>query len=487
MKSHHAWVLAVCGMLVVSVGQAMGQYRASINDYGLPTGVAQAYYTGNPYGNVIQASQGCDSCAGMGCDGCLGSQGLQLGGLLTNRGACGGCGSSRCDGGCGGESQGSCGCGAGILSKLLGHSGCDGACGGHGILGGGALAGAAMGANPLHNLNAHRYGGYDSQLMGAANGPFGNGGCCAPRHYDVHAEWMYLKRDRISSDPLVFSTHGIANIPALSTDDLGFDPTSGARVTGAYIIGPSTTLEATYFGSFNWTSSATAIDPANLYSVFSNYGQTPLFGFPVVDRADSQSLFYGSQLDNGELNLRQRWVSANCLLHGSYLAGVRYVSLTEDFRFTSQAGTSNFDYLTYTQNDMIGFQLGTDMFICVSPRFKFGGELKAGIYGNRATQNTVVSIADPAGGAGMRERASEDDAALVGEGGVIGIFRVTPRLAIRGGYQFVYLNGVALAIDNFNSQAPLNANAGLVQREPRLDDNSEALYHGATLGVEWTW
>jgi hypothetical protein len=152
--------------------------------------------------------------------------------------------------------------------------------------------------------------------------------------------------------------------------------------------------------------------------------------------------------------------------------------LEEDFRYFTETDIGQMDYLVSTENDLIGAQIGADMFVCISPRFKVGGEAEAGVYGVRAKQRThVTSTQSPT----LNELERDDDVAFVAEGGAIGLFRVTPRFTIRGGYQLIYIEGVALAVENFNTQSPFSA------RQAFIDDGGEVFYHGSTLGFEWIW
>jgi hypothetical protein len=353
------------------------------------------------------------------------------------------------------------------LRCRFGSGACGGACGPQGCQHGGRCGLFGLGCC-----------GYGHPGCGVYDGPCGRGGCCATRWFDFHAEWMYLYRDDVG-DRIDIASDGVLGPVVLDTDDMDFDPSSGFRVTWAYLIGPGTNLELGYFGTFNWDAAAAATSSQNnLFSVFSEFGSDPLLGFPETDRAYLQQIAYSSQLNNGELNLRHRWISANCLLHGSWLLGARYVALDEDFTYNTRTNVGLLDYQVETENDLIGAQIGGDLFLCITPRFKVGGEAKAGIYGLRARQTTDVY--DDLGGV-LFEQETDDDVAFVGEVGAIGIFRLTPRCSLRGGFQMLYLDEVALASENFNTQSPFSI------RESFIDTGGDVFYYGGTLGFEWMW
>jgi hypothetical protein len=277
---------------------------------------------------------------------------------------------------------------------------------------------------------------------------------------------------------------------ALSAANLEIEHESGVRITGAYVIAPATAIEASYFGTLNWASEALATSDGNLFSVFSEFGTNPgapQFGFPETDRSTFHSLALSSALDNGELNLRHRWVSANCLIHSSWLVGARYVRVAEDLVHNTEGASGGMNYVLQTDNDLVGAQVGTDALICITPRFKIGGEVEAGVYGSRSKQRTdILSFRNIDGvriaNAGRAEFDTTTDVSFVGEAGILGLFRVTPRFTVKAGYQVLFIAGVAEATANFNTQSPFSAN-----RTSFINNDGDIFYHGSNLGFEWTW
>lgn len=386
--------------------------------------------------------------AGASCDDAGGA--APGGGLLAGWGLGAGC-NGACGGTCGGACGGDgCGCGSqGLLAGCLGDC-----------------------WNKLHSL----CGGCGG--MCESCGPDGTGACCNPRYFDIQAEWLYWQRED-AGDTLNLASDGVLGPIVLSTDQLSLDEQSGFRVTGSYLVGPGATIEGTYFGTFNWSDSAVATSANNnLYSVYSNFGFNPIGGFPETDAASQARIAYSSALDNGEINVRRRWTSANCLFHGSYLGGVRYVSLVEDFEYQTLTNVASLNSLTSTDNDLIGLQLGGELLMCVTSRLKVGAEAEGGLYGIKARQTTTITTSTQVF---VDERAHDEDVAFVGEAGAIALFRLTDRCTLRGGYQVFYLDGVALATENFNTASPFSI------RNTVMNDNGSVFYHGAAGGFEWTW
>jgi len=277
--------------------------------------------------------------------------------------------------------------------------------------------------------------------------------------------------------------------------DLGEAP--GFRITGTYQVAANSHLEATYFGTFFWRGSAAAgTADHNLYSVLSDFGQQPPGGFLQTDQATLHAIDYTSKLNNVELNWRHHWMSPGYWVHGSWLAGARYVRLEEQFGYftqvlahtnplppNNQRGPADMNYRVSTTNDMIGFQLGGDLFVSLLPGLMVGSELKAGVFGNLADQSTVITATNlnPA----LVESRRSQDVALVAEASVMAVYQVTPWLSLRGGYQALFVDGVALAPENFNTVAPFPPVAP--SRGPVINDNGNVFYHGFTAGLEWLW
>ncbi|MHB9076382.1 MAG: BBP7 family outer membrane beta-barrel protein [Pirellulaceae bacterium] len=367
-------------------------------------------------------------------------------------------------------------------------------------MGGPVSGGEAYGEMGAAGCNA--CGGYGcEQCMGACDDfdlrllrwllPYGAGGCGAQRWYDVSAEWVSLRRDQIG-DPTVFTTDGINGVPVLGTDNLGFENTSGARVSFAIQLGAGNNIETNLMGGFNWASSGVATsDNDNLYSIMSDYGLHPFNGYDQTDQSYLQTLAYSSELNTVDLNYRQRWAGPNVRVQGSWLVGVRYFELTEDLRymtFTSAAARPNgsMDYLVGTSNALTGAQLGGDLWVCITPGVQIGSEVKMGLYGNHASQRTTIDATDPFPGP-LNEKLTKNAAAFMGDANITLLWRVSQNWTFRAGYAFVWADGVALATDNFNPGQPETSTYLGEHRTPFIDTNGDVFYHGATLGLEYLW
>jgi len=337
--------------------------------------------------------------------------------------------------------------------------------------------------------------------------PYGEGGPCAPRWYDIQMDGMYLSRDEISSTRN-FSSDGIAGDILLSTDDLEFTEELGFRFTGSMLIFAGSNLELTYFGLFNWADQAVnrpAQFPDDVFSVMSNFGLDPFGGFDETDRAFQHSIAYSSTIDNFELNVRKRYTGPNCRVQYSWLCGVRYVYLLEDFQYLTIGGDEDpvqpglqsrgsMDYDIQARNSLTGFQIGGDLWTTLIPGVRIGADLKAGIYGNYANQSTLIeaTTTNPAQTNFYREDVDGNDLAMIAEANLMWIYHLGPHWTVRAGYTLLYLEGVALAPENFNATppnilTPAGGGAFNSTRVPTISDGGNAFYHGGFAGVEWVW
>ncbi len=329
--------------------------------------------------------------------------------------------------------------------------------------------------------------------------PYAEGGICTPRWFDVRVSAVQLARDNASRQ-VNFTSSGIAPLDGvpnvvLSSDSLTFDDEFGSRVVVQRQLGAGGNIEFNWLGGFNFASHASVSDPTQgLFSVLSDYGRSPPLGFNETDFANFHSIAYSSAFNSYELMYRRRWQGRNCRLQGSYIAGVRYVQLTEDFdHSTRRPGAPNvapsfffMDYSVGTNNSLTGLQIGGDAWLSVIPGLSFGGEAKAGVYGNHSHQNTSIratSIPD-----GFAETLRSDDVAFIGELNAMAIYRINYHWTFRAGYDVLFMDGLALAIENFNPGQPFVTNPVLApSRVPSYNDNGQLLLHGWNVGLEYLW
>ncbi len=336
-------------------------------------------------------------------------------------------------------------------------------------------------------------------MLGAL-APYSETGCCAPHWFDVHAEAVFLNRnDKAAFRELV--RLGPLGSALITTDDLDFDTFNASmRITGTWQTGPGSNLEFTYFGLNEYSKKAEARSNDNLlYAAFDNFS-VDANGFPdsaaeieQLHQARYQRVKLDSDFDSLELNYRRRWMGPNCLVQGSWLVGVRYFELKDRMQFYSFAERDTLQppgpdsggeawYDLRTRNYMTGAQLGGDAWLCLLPGLRIGLDVKAGIYGNNVKSNTNMWGHDPFDnfvGFINPEALGNDKVSFIGELGLMFTYQFTHSLTFRGGYQMMWVEGVATALDNFNPD--------IIDRTPMLADGDQLFYNGFNVGFEWMW
>jgi hypothetical protein len=369
-------------------------------------------------------------------------------------------------------------------------------CGGQGCQNCGA--GGLFGHGGHHGDGTWLPNGLLGDVLGLV-APYPDGGCAAVRWYDFAVDYMMLKRDN-TGRTVNFATFGITGPVALSSDNLDFGSYQpGFRFSAAFQLAAANSLEFTYFGQFNYNTHATVRSPGNnLFSPFSQFGILPLGiggGFAETDQADFMQINYTSKIDSFEINWRNRWMSPNCRYQGSWTLGVRHFILDEKLHYASSSSLNGVPTSTgivpaqlrddtVTTNDLTGLQIGTDLWVCLLPGLRVGGELQAGVYGNHMKMDTSIT-SNLVSNISAGQRLTSDDVSFIGQANLLATYRINYQWTLRGGYQFLFVDGVALATENFNPQPPLLGQPFPVQVVK--NSNGNIFLHGWNVGLEYMW
>ncbi len=363
--------------------------------------------------------------------------------------------------------------------------------GGPGMMGGGDMQGCPPDGMGGGGPGRH---GLLGDILGII-GPYPDGGCAAPRWYDFDFGVMSLKRND-SGRNVDFASQGVGGPIVLSSDDLDFQEATSFKFSAMMQWGPGSNLEFTYFGLFGWSETAQVADANSLlFSPYSNFGQTPLNGFAETDAANLATINYYSTFNNYEINFRQRWQSPNCRYQGSWLFGFRYFQLDEDFNYVTRvdgALPADPDIFTRTNvntnNSLSGLQIGGDLWICLLPGLRIGGEGKFAVLGNHSNVDTTISVTGNGNPVTFTDGTVVGDVAFLGDLAAYVTYRLNYNWTLKVGYQVLYVNGVSLAAENFNPQAPNFFNPGPVAaRQPLSDRDGTVFYHGITASLEYMW
>lgn len=325
-------------------------------------------------------------------------------------------------------------------------------------------------------------GGYCEDSMAVDFG----GACLAeqsgPHYFDISVGVVYLRGEDLFEGVQAFTSVGVGlNAPRLLNPNGEEDYQPGWKIAARIDLGPLSVFEATYMGLYDlgFSGSARSLDVTNpaanfqLFSMFSNYGIGTLI--PGVDDAAVARLGYESDLQSTEFSYRRYWVGNNPRVSGTYLLGFRYLRLTEDLSYQTEALAGNATRLWGGENDLLGAQIGGDGWITLRQGLRVGGEVKAGIYNNHYV---FTNSGDLPTASDFQSTSKGDQVAFAAEGSASIVIDILPSVSLRGDYQVLYLNSLATVGGNVD---PANYFSTSVATQ------ADAIYHGFSGGLELIW
>jgi hypothetical protein len=295
------------------------------------------------------------------------------------------------------------------------------------------------------------------------------------------------------------STFGQSGVEALNANQLWQRFAAGPKIGLTYRGDSGYGLEFSYFSVFD-LSAAKAVGPDGdwlLMTAPGTFSQTQDFPYQAMKWKDTTSLH--SVEVNGRLDLSPRV---------TLLAGLRWLQLNDQLQGTLTPSDRGEPYWKYppsnptlaqvpnpplttpvivhdpfwtakTTNNLYGAQIGLGGQLWELGRFSLDGVLKAGVYDNVAEQSAEVSMQKQL----YPTHAATNAVALVGEAGLHAKYRLSDHLALKVGYEALWLDGVALAPGQIRetyttSPSPVSATA------LGVNHGSNALFQGATAGLE---
>ncbi len=320
----------------------------------------------------------------------------------------------------------------------------------------------ASGCDAIADCRADAYGDLtadDCVSCGeCASGLFGVGWGSDPM-WIASAGAVFLHRSRPEPAPIVTPPTGTPGVTISGSDfafgwDAGPDVSLWRRTAGGWMF------EGRYFNSRD----AHAAFQIPQITTFRTAG----IGVTILGGGSINS-FYTTKLDSTEFNIHAPVNSRVTLL-----GGFRWVELRDVLRCNIATPA------TFTQwddvNRMYGGQFGTNFWLTrPSNPLRINLIAKGGVYANVADnrfRSTIVS-----------STSSGDTAtSFVGEVGLVASYRLTKHIALRGGYEVLWLDNVALAT---KAAAATRQTGGGTQST--INTDGRVWYNGATSGVEFVW
>jgi hypothetical protein len=304
----------------------------------------------------------------------------------------------------------------------------------------------------------------------------------------IDADAVFLHRSDDVKD-IEFTSQGIMGDVVLSSHKLDLGWQMGWRVTGEIFFDNCDRIDISYLSLAEKSDSKEVRSgEGNLYSIFSIFGSYPFGGYNGTDEASLHSIDYSSKFYTWEANYRNHLsifeIPCFCCLDGSLLYGYRYFKFDEEFEYIteSEVNEASMDYSVDTSNSMHGLQIGAEAWLPLCSWLDLGFEAKAAYYFNACDQKTkIVAAADLE--ETLHEYKDKWGTAWGYEGAVKVSLEICPNLYVRGGYLFLRLEDLCLAIRNFNHRTPFEED----ERDKKIKNTGCVVYHGATVGLDFCW
>lgn len=284
--------------------------------------------------------------------------------------------------------------------------------------------------------------------------------CCCCQCWYGSAGAVILHRDRPSSGTIVDPV-GLGITLDASSYDFGWN--GGPDVTVGRQLDCCNAVEVRYFNDIGAGASQFFSFIPEDFRIATG-APVGVFGISTNDDTDLHSL---------EVNFR-RTISDNVTV----LGGFRYLELDDRLNFIFNLGAGNSLYQWGETNHLYGGQLGTDFLLYGNTNsFHFDAIVKGGIYGV-AAKNNYITV--PAVGPTITDGGQHGDVAFVGEIDLLGTYPICNHVALQGGYELLWIDGVALATDQAVNATANVSGAG-------IDTNGSLFYQGATMALVFNW
>jgi len=285
--------------------------------------------------------------------------------------------------------------------------------------------------------------------------------------------------------------------------DQGFS--AGPKIDLIYRGDSGFGAELSYFNIFNQSATnATGPDNPPDWLVMKAPGifwQTQDFPYQAMVWSDSTNL-YSAEAD-GRLALSSRvtvlagfrWLQLNDNLQGTlspadltaptWKQGCNATNCTlKDVAQAPLGGPAgNYPpfWSTNTENNLYGLQIGVDGKIFELGRFSADGQIKIGLFDNNAKQSTGVSLEKVV----YPSSATANAAAFVSEAGLQLKYQLMDRLALKVGYEALWLDRVALAPAQI--QETLTTSSSAPVHALGVNSGSSVFFQGVTAGLEYSF
>jgi hypothetical protein len=131
---------------------------------------------------------------------------------------------------------------------------------------------------------------------------------------------------------------------------------------------------------------------------------------------------------------------------------------------------------------MVGPEVGAKFEFYVQNRWWVNVEMKMALMSNRAEQSTEYFTVNNTGTHDYVGNRTEDHTAFAGDLALTFVYRWSPNFSTQLGYQAIWLERIALATDNLNTDINI-----LTQGPAQLNHAGRTVFHGPQAGITIGW
>jgi hypothetical protein len=304
-------------------------------------------------------------------------------------------------------------------------------------------------------------------------------------------EAVAFQRDWQASQPM--ATLGNPTNVVLSTHDLQFTMQPGLSVLLGRRLNNVFALEGGFIGLLSWNESRTVQNSTinsqgtagNLFSPFTHFGNPAQVG---LDYNTFSSIRTATDFNTAELNIRQRFFTPPSILQASGVYGFRYINIHDRFEYRtrslspSPAGSDNAVDVV-ANNGLFGVQAGGTLEFQIEPRGWINFEAKGIMCRNGAREEMQYTVG-PIAGPGTTVNTDQTKGRMALGADVQGsvVWKFTPAIVGRAGYQCIFIDGLVLGSDNFGHNAPL-----ITTGHTDVVSTGNLAFHGPFAGLTVTW
>ncbi len=391
------------------------------------------------------------------------------------------------------------------------------------VYGGAVGAGVAPGPAPTGVVYGDAYGGgsgYINDSVDAWCGPAPVAEAAASCGFYGGVYGLIMNRDAEDEVWLSFNADS-EDLRLLGTHDAEMQWAGGFELVAGMFLNCNTAIEVSYWGIFPSTQEANAYDqngaPADgtgdlntsldLTTLNYNDGGGASSINDWFDNAARHRLRREYEIHNAEINLVR---IPGCCTPGSFcgigggcgvtryhfLGGFRFLRFGEKFQFSTDETDNHYtgaaDELHYNidvDNNLFGFQLGSEAEYCFSNSLSFTAGAKFGAFINRINHESFIGGANgaavvgagPNAGREFNINSSKTDLSFLGEIRLAMNYNINCNWRATLGYRAVAISGIAHSAD----QIPTNF--ADIEGVRAINSSSSLLLHGGFAGLEYSY